>query len=85
MTSSILSSKMSETLTRSSACQKGGSKRIRLLNRAVPIIALQLNAFTFSDPIVLHFTKVLDVYESIEDIEEIEVEQADRRSSTNQH
>src|SRR6266404_4030108 len=39
---------------------------IRLLNRAVPMIALQLNAFRFGDSIVLHFTKVLDVYESPE-------------------
>lgn len=52
---------------------------IRLLNRAVPIIALQLNAFRFGDSIVLHFTKVLDVYESIEDEEDESAERVDRR------
>lgn len=36
---------------------------IRLLNRAVPIIAIQLSAFKIDDSIVLHFTRVLDVYE----------------------
>jgi hypothetical protein len=40
---------------------------IRLLNKAVPIIAVQLNAFQFEGSIVLHFTKVLDVYESVEE------------------
>jgi hypothetical protein len=50
---------------------------IRLLNRAVPIIALQLNAFRFEEAIVLHFTKVLDIYESFED-EEDGTDQADR-------
>src|SRR2546428_8713725 len=52
---------------------------IRLLNRAVPLIALQLNAFQFGESIVLHFTKVLDVYESIEDEEEEPPEPTDRR------
>ena len=42
---------------------------IRLLNRAVPIIALQLNAFTIDDAVVLHFTKVLDVLQETEDDE----------------
>ena len=51
---------------------------IRLLNRAVPLIALQLNAFHFEDSVVLHFTKVLDVYESGEEEEE-RAEQTDRR------
>jgi len=39
---------------------------IRLLNGAVPMIALQLNALTLDNAIVLHFTKVLDVYEETE-------------------
>src|SRR2546422_4471754 len=52
---------------------------IRLLNRAVPIIALQLNAFQFEEKVVLHFTKVLDVYETAEDDEGEFAEQADRR------
>jgi len=52
---------------------------IRLLNRAVPIIALQLNPFRFGDSVVLHFTKVLDVYEVEEDTEAEPAEQTDRR------
>lgn len=40
---------------------------IRLLNRAVPLVALQLNAFSFDNSVVLHFTKVLDVFEDAED------------------
>lgn len=52
---------------------------IRLLNQAIPMIALQLNAFRLGDAIVLHFTKVLDVYESVEEAEESGGEQADRR------
>ena len=40
---------------------------IRILNRAVPIMALQLNAFTIDAAVVLHFTKVLDVFQEIED------------------
>ena len=40
---------------------------IRLLNRAVPLVALQLNAFSFDNSVVLHFTKVLDVFEEVED------------------
>jgi hypothetical protein len=36
---------------------------IRLLNRAVPIIAIQLSAFRIGDEVVLHFTRVLDTYE----------------------
>lgn len=50
---------------------------IRLLNRAAPIIALQLNAFMLDNSIVLHFTKVLDVYEDAEPEEP--GEQVDRR------
>ena len=36
---------------------------IRLLNRAVPIIAIQLSAFRMNDEVVLQFTRVLDTYE----------------------
>lgn len=36
---------------------------IRLLNRAVPIIAIQLSAFRFNDEVVLQFIRVLDTYE----------------------
>lgn len=52
---------------------------IRLLNRAVPIIALQLNAFQFGESVVLHFTKVLDIYETPDEEEEGPAEQVDRR------
>jgi hypothetical protein len=51
---------------------------IRLLNRAVPLIALQLNAFSIDGSVVLHFTKVLDVLEETDDDIE-EGEQVDRR------
>jgi hypothetical protein len=43
---------------------------IRLLNRAVPLVALQLNAFSFDSSVVLHFTKVLDVFEEAEEGED---------------
>jgi hypothetical protein len=36
---------------------------IRLLNRAVPLIAIQLSAFQFGDEVVLQFVRVLDTYE----------------------
>jgi hypothetical protein len=36
---------------------------IRLLNRAVPLIAIQLSAFRIDDEVVLQFTRVLDTYE----------------------
>jgi len=36
---------------------------IRLLNRAVPIIAIQLSAFRLGDEVVLQFIRVLDTYE----------------------
>jgi len=52
---------------------------IRLLNRAAPIIAIQLSAFRFGDEVVLHFTKVLDINESAADPEDAEnAEPADR-------
>jgi hypothetical protein len=52
---------------------------IRLLNRAVPIIAIQLSAFRFADEIVPLFTRVLDTYEfSAEPEEEDSAEQVDR-------
>ncbi len=52
---------------------------IRLLNRAVPLVALQLNAFSIDNSVVLHFTKVLDVFGEAEDVEEAGGEQVDRR------
>ncbi len=52
---------------------------IRLLNRAVPLVAIQLSAFRFDNSVVLHFTKVLDVYEFGDDADdEVPAEQADR-------
>jgi hypothetical protein len=52
---------------------------IRLLNRAVPLIALQLNAFTLDQSVVLHVTKVLDVWEEAEPEDETGGGQVDRR------
>ena len=52
---------------------------IRLLNQAIPMIALQLNVLKFGESIFLQFTKVLDVYESVEEVEGAGGEQADRR------
>lgn len=40
---------------------------IRLLNRAVPLIALQLSAFQIDNSVVLQFTKVLDILEETDD------------------
>ena len=52
---------------------------LRLLNRAVPIIAVQLSAFRIDDNIVLHPVTVLNVVEEIADVDAIDqVEQADR-------
>jgi hypothetical protein len=52
---------------------------IRLLNRAVPIIAIQLSAFRLNDEVVLHFTTVLDIYEfGAEPEEEESAELVDR-------
>src|SRR6266849_5556184 len=51
---------------------------LRLLNRSVPMIAVQLSAFLMDDSIVLHSVTVLDVVEEIADVD-IEVEEpADR-------
>ena len=52
---------------------------IRLLNRAVPLIAIQLSALTVGDAMVLHFTKVLDVYQEAEVEDELAGGQVDRR------
>ena len=43
---------------------------VSLLNRAIPIIAIQLNALQVEDKIVLSFTKVLDIFEDPEEDEE---------------
>ena len=52
---------------------------IRLLNRAIPMLAIQLSAFVIDESIVLHFTRVLDTYEFGADVEDEESgERADR-------
>jgi len=40
---------------------------VYLLNRAIPIIAIQLDLLRLENDLALHFTKVLDVYEVPED------------------
>jgi len=43
---------------------------IALMNRSIPIIAIQLNVVKIDNKITLHFTKILDTYEEPEDDEE---------------
>ncbi|MHB1157343.1 MAG: hypothetical protein ACYC26_10975 [Phycisphaerales bacterium] len=45
---------------------------IRLLNRAIPLIAIQLSAFRADDGVVLQFIRVLDTYEFSNETEEEE-------------
>jgi hypothetical protein len=45
---------------------------ISLLNRSIPIIAIQLSAFKYDEKIILNFIKVLDIYEEPEDIDDTE-------------
>jgi len=51
---------------------------ISLFNQAIPIIALQLNAFQIENSIVLQFTKVLDITEVPVEIEPGVAEPVDR-------
>lgn len=51
---------------------------INLMNRSIPIIALQLNAIKVGDSVLLTFTKVLDVYQEPEDEEALPGELVDR-------
>jgi hypothetical protein len=51
---------------------------ITLMNRSIPLIAIQLSAITIDDKIVLNFTKVLDIYEEPEDEEVLEGDAVDR-------
>lgn len=51
---------------------------ISLLNRAVPIIAIQMNALQVGDQFVLSFTKVLDVADLFGEDESAPGEQVDR-------
>ena len=50
---------------------------IRLFNRAIPMIAVQLSAFQLDDKVIVTFTKVLDIYEPPEEDDE-EAEPTDR-------
>jgi hypothetical protein len=51
---------------------------ISLMNRSIPIIAIQLNALKVGNNIILNFTKVLDIYEQPEDEEDLGSETVDR-------
>lgn len=51
---------------------------ISLMNRSIPIIAIQLNALKVGENIVLNFTKTLDVYEEPGDEEDLGAETVDR-------
>lgn len=51
---------------------------IALMNKSIPIIAIQLNAFKHDDHVFLDFVKVLDIYESPEDEEDLGLEVVDR-------
>ncbi len=51
---------------------------ISLMNRSIPIIAIQLNALQIEDKLTLDFTKVLDIYEIPEDEIESAEETVDR-------
>lgn len=51
---------------------------ISLMNRSIPIIAIQLNAVKIEDKILLNFTKVLDIYEEPADEEGLGGETVDR-------
>jgi hypothetical protein len=51
---------------------------IALFNQAIPIIAIQLNAFRVDERVVLHFTTVLDLPEPEPDDEGVSGEKVDR-------
>jgi hypothetical protein len=52
---------------------------ISILNRSVPIIALQLNAFVMENKLVLNFVKILDLAQEEDPNEEEVSEQTDRK------
>lgn len=52
---------------------------ISLLNRSVPIIAVQLNASHYDGKLFLNFVKILDISESVDDEDIGPVEQTDRK------
>jgi len=51
-----------------------------LLNRAIPIIAVQMNALVVDGKLILNFTKVLDIYEPEQDDEDAEPSEIADRS-----
>lgn len=52
---------------------------INLLNRSIPIIAIQLNSITFDKNLFLNFIKVLDINEPADDEEQGTAEIVDRK------
>ena len=52
---------------------------ISLLNKAVPIIAIQLNAFVLNDRLMLNFTKVLNLVQEDDPVDEENNEITDRK------
>ncbi len=52
---------------------------IGLMNKAIPIIAIQLNAFSSENQLLLNFVKVLDLAETFEDVEQGPQETVDRK------
>jgi len=51
---------------------------IALMSRSIPIIAIQINAIRIDNKILLNFTKVLDIYETPEDEQNLEGEEVNR-------
>jgi len=51
---------------------------ISLMNKAIPIIAIQLNGFKVGENLVLNFVKVLDLVDTSEDEEEQETQEVTR-------
>lgn len=51
---------------------------IALMNRSIPIIAIQLNALKIDNKVILNFTSVLDIYEEPEDEEKLGGEEVGR-------
>lgn len=52
---------------------------IALMNRAIPIIAIQLNALKIDNKVILNFTTVLDIYEIPEDEEKLAGDEVNRQ------
>ena len=51
---------------------------IALMNRSIPIIAIQVNALKIDSKVILNFTTVLDIYEEPEDEEKLGGEEVGR-------